>query len=262
MNILPPNPSRRALTLLELAVVCAILVSLSGMVLFSLTPDRIRFARAGQNKTAPQIATEATMMGIREAVMGGPAGPGFWDDVGHLGVLWPSVDLYRLFQPLTSDPSLIIGTSSPLFGNYQAVLKYNPLTGVGWRGPYMQVPTATYTVDAARGFTTTYRRVAVQCPYFSDAWGNPIVLQFPDKYTTNGITFDFTNPAHNLYYIENCRMVSAGPNGILNSELNLRSLPNGMPGYDYLSSGTNSLTLDDDIMMFFMKYPGFGPNSP
>lgn len=263
MNILISNPSRRALTLLELAVVCAILVALTGMVLYSLTPDRIQFSGAGQNKTAPQIATEATMMGIREAVMGGPAGPGYWDDVGHLGVFWPSPDLYFLFKPFTSVPSpLIIGD----LGNYQEVIKYNPQTRLGWRGPYMQPPTASYPTNAlaiTKGFTSRYYYSSGGTPFFLDAWGNPIVLQFPENYTADGVTFvpfNFNNPVHNLYRIENCRLVSAGPNGTLDTEVTFGSLANGMPGYEYLAAHPGSM--GDDIILFFMKYPGFGPNSP
>ncbi|MSU36071.1 MAG: type II secretion system protein [Pedosphaera sp.] len=256
MKILLQNRSRSGLTLLELAVVLAILSSLSGMVLFNLTTDRMKFAGAGQDKTAPQIATEATMMGIREAVMGSTAGPGYWDDVAHLATLWPFPNLYRLFQPLLSDPSLTIGS----FGDYQALVKYNPYTRIGWRGPYMQPPNASYTVNTNKGFTTNYFFPAVNCPYFLDAWGNSIVLQFPETYKTTGLPLDNTNPAHNLYNIENCRMVSAGPNGALDTELNLRHIPNGMPGYDYLAANPSSR--GDDIIMFFMKYPSFGPNSP
>lgn len=260
MNLILQHRCRRGLTLLELAVVLAILSSLSGMVLFNLTPDRMNFSGAGQNKTAPQIATEATMLGIREALMGSTAGPGYWDDVTHLAKLWPSPDLYWLFQPLTSDPSRHFNPS-PLEGNYWAVLKYNPYTQIGWRGPYMQPPNASYTVDDARGFTTTYRHTEVNCPYFLDAWGNPIVLQFPEEYKGLKIHFETTdNPVSNLYFIENSRMVSAGPNGMLDTELNLRHLTNGMPGYDYLEANPSSR--GDDIIMFFMKYPSLGPNSP
>lgn len=87
-----------------------------------------------------------------------------------------------------------------------SVTEYDPRTGAGWRGPYARGDLAPYTVDLAHRFTSEYARPGELVPL--DAWSNPIVLQIPDA---DGA------PAHSAKEMRHARLVSAGPDGIVDT---------------------------------------------
>lgn len=83
-----------------------------------------------------------------------------------------------------------------LFNKPSAAKAFDINTRCGWHGPYLHSSGAHYTIDAGRNFTSDYCYVNNIDAAVPDAWNNPIVIQ---------------NPAD----IESARLVSAGPNGVL-----------------------------------------------
>jgi prepilin-type N-terminal cleavage/methylation domain-containing protein len=183
---------KHAMTLLELLIVVAVLVALAGLVIPMFSDIATR---------AADVTTRATLTAIARAITGVPEAPGFRQDLGKL--------------PTAIGDLLVIG-SHPTF---------EPASARGWRGPYLLHHGAVYAIDASKGFTTAYGSAG--SPTLRDAWGNPIVLQFPAKAGT-----DFTAEEKSTYV----RLISAGPDGVLDTPADVL-----MPA---------SAARDDDLLLF------------
>lgn len=213
-----------ALTLLELVVVVAIVAFMAGLVTYSLSPNSLLFTGAGGNKTAGRIATEATLGRIKSAIYGSMENPGYWRDMNQDMWFFPRY-LEWLSRP-PSDAADVWSASPEAAAYFYAMQAYSPTRRVGWRGPYLQFQGGPIPVIPARGYTS---RLSGGGVYRSpiDAWGNPIVMQWPSDYFGVNIV-DFGDPRGNadmaVYVMQNSRLVSAGPDGILQTELNIASL--------------------------------------
>ena len=172
LNHLPyPRNRLQGFTLVELVMVIAVLAILAGLLLSKF--GALRFSVAGQDRSAEQIATMATLGAVRSAIIGTPGQPGLWQDLGENSNLFPH-----------TIADLFVNTNMP-----PALQSFNPVTRLGWRGPYL-VPSGTvYSNNDVYG--------APGDPAVPDAWGHPIVLQIPDW--------------------QHARLVSAGPNGVLDT---------------------------------------------
>ncbi|WP_198242992.1 hypothetical protein [methane-oxidizing endosymbiont of Gigantopelta aegis] len=195
----------KGMTLLELTIVLLVLVALAGLTIPYVS---------GTGQMARCQATDATMRAIKEAIMGGASGPGFYGDL--LGY-YPKktkgtaadYDLHYLFTRYD------VGASASDWS------KYNPKTAVGWRGPYLDqgrslkadvlnklnstfddtnyVHIGLKLYDGADADTTKTVQEAEKLVHIMDAWNRPIILQIPyDTYTST-------------YTLEYARLVSAGP---------------------------------------------------
>lgn len=179
------------MTLLELTVVLLILIALAGLAIPYV---------GGTGRMAMCQATDATMQAVKEAIMGGASGPGFYGDT--LGYY----------------PKATKGTVADfnLHYLYEAGVwtSYNPKTGVGWRGPYLmsgQIPNsgidssfaslATQIYDPATNTSGKVHAIINDSlnAQAMDAWNRPIVLQVP------------YNAVSGKYELEYARLVSAGP---------------------------------------------------
>ncbi len=176
------------LTLLEMVVVIAILAVLAGLIVPML--GNLRFGGAGGNRTAQQIATATTLASVRGAILGTTAQPGLWQDLGERPTYFPQ-SIADLFLASTNLPKQLHA--------------FDPVTQLGWRGPYLISSDAHYSVDATN-FTAAYGSNGD--PAILDAWGKPIVLQVPQ---VTGATLDEE--------VQNARLVSAGPDGIIQTSL-------------------------------------------
>ena len=168
------NPFRSALTLMELLVVLAILAALAAILVPLLSSSmQITVSKDASGnsitKSPQQIATEATMKQLRDTIAGTPDRPGYWNDV----------------LAYSGDPNQLHITIGDLFNNNRlpsSLQQFNPNTRRGWRGPYLLNETGTYpdpTLQAniVRGFTSDYGAKGDSA--MIDAWGNPIVIQWP-----------------------------------------------------------------------------------
>ena len=215
-SVLRNTARRRALSLVELLIVLVVLVVLGGLLIPVFT---------GVKERAEIAATTATMRQIQQAILGDGQSPGYFADMGELPR--PCVYLSPQFickgeQGLgdrLDHPQLRYLFLNPISEENEQVtirrdLDWNPATQTGWRGPYLQQATGRYFLDSGRGFTLRYGdikdpRTGVQGmadPALLDAWGNPIVIQEP---ASIGPGFDMK-----VY----TRLVSAGPNGIIETD--------------------------------------------
>jgi len=185
---------RHGFTLVEVAVVLAVLVATAGLILSQL--GSLRFAGVGQDRTSAEVATVATLSTVRDAILGTPGHAGLWQDLGERQSLFP-----RVIADLFVTNNLVIYGASP------ALLRFDPVSRLGWRGPYVAPAGAQYAVNVPMGFTTDYGNNGD--PGVLDAWGRPIVLQIP----AIGGALDW----------QDARLVSAGSDGKIDTPLNVRS---------------------------------------
>lgn len=153
---------RDALTLMELVVVLAVLVTLAALVVPLLS-----------NHAAPaaETVTRSNLAQIRDVLLRYRADmekqlprPGY----SGLNTAPNRPDRPQLrYLFVNPGPAVAPGaaeTTAPSF---------DPLANKGWRGPYMAA-TGTYTVDPARGFTRDYGETGDPC--VADGWGRPVVI--------------------------------------------------------------------------------------
>jgi type II secretory pathway pseudopilin PulG len=142
---------------------------------------------AGSRSQAQEAATTQTLVNVRDAVIQ------CWQDAPRELPKRNVADSSRVDYPqlyfLFVNPATWTGST------YTSVSNFDPVHNTGWRGPYLNQATGTYTIDAVAGFTDSYGESLDKAVI--DAWGNPVVLQYP------GVTAG-------LYDV---RAVSAGDNG-------------------------------------------------
>ena len=162
----------------------------------------------GTQDDSGAAVTTSSMLAVRGAIVGGgPGQPGYLSDMGCL----PTYMRDLFVMPAGAKP-------------------FDPLTARGWRGPYLQNAGATYTTNS-NGFTTDYGTNGdPPDPAVLDAWGHPIVIQVPAIATTKGQADQYT------------RLVSAGPNGILETKRDVTS-----PLYPTVENR------GDDVVLFLMR---------
>ncbi len=181
---------RLGLTLMELVVVLAVIAALGSIVVANLSQSL-----AGSR----EVVVRSTLGELRTAVL---------DHYRHdmYETLPRPVDPSRLDHPqlayLFVNPELNPSTNSP------AALQtwtFDPVSRRGWRGPYVRdAGVGRYVVNELTGFTRRYGEAGDPMPL--DPWGGPVVLQEPQP---TGVP-----PAEAARY---ARLVSAGPNGVLDT---------------------------------------------
>ncbi len=216
-------------TLLELTVVLLILVALAGVV--------VPFTQGTVEQAACQ-ATDATLMAVKEAIMGSGARPGYYSDMGNrlpyyrdgsgnadchddtlTGGGNPRYLLHFLFNvsATTDTPKKSLCPKS--------LQTFRPNLALGWRGPYLQNGGGKLAdpakLDASFSDTTYYVSFDHKATTFKDdlyvfdhyRWRNPIVLQVPTK-SLDCPEHPGTNDGDWC-----ARLVSAGPDGILETPI-------------------------------------------
>ncbi len=218
------NTLQRGVTLLELSVVLLILVALAGLAVPYV---------GGIGSTASCQTTDATMHAVKEAIMGGAAGAGFYTDT-----------LGRYPSPQSNPTSFSL---TYLFeqGGWQS---YNSKTGVGWRGPYLMnggmspggLDTSFSSVYALANPTgKVHADITINTQVF-DGWHRPIVLQIPYDTDHNSLSYNYA------------RLVSAGAgNGINPGDAVIDTK------IAYSSATTPLPTASDrgDDRVLYLKYP-------
>lgn len=199
MNI---KSRQQGLTLLELTVVLLIMIALGGLALPYV---------AGTGQMAACQATDATMLAVKAAIVGGNGKPGYYDDL--LGQMPRN-------QPASTDYNLRYLFEKPAGWDV-----YKPAMAIGWRGPYLQggesVPgglDASFidVFDTSSNTTGKVHSALTSAAGFQvpDAWHRPVVLQIP-YYDPDGAGTAFSA----AYHPDRARLVSAGPNGIITTSI-------------------------------------------
>lgn len=196
---------RPGFSLIELVVVVMVLAILAGLVV-TLMGGMNEISTPGGPKSDREIITETSMRAVRDAILGTDRLPGAWPDLGQQPNRFPT------------DPSQLLVEVHPTVG------AFDPVTRIGWRGPYLR--------GAFRQEDGTN--------VFLDGWGNPMSIFIPDINGDSMIGRD---------EIQYARLVSNGENGVLDT---LESHTE-----DYIPGGADpatSLTVDecgDDVLLFF-----------
>lgn len=202
---------RGGLSLLELVIVMMILVATAVIVLPMFNTNVV--TSDGTPKSAPAITTESTLSVIRDAM------------VGEQGVI---ENLANHPDALPREVSELVEAEPPEHVKINApeLVRFNPLIGIGWRGPYM---VATGKNDEGK-------------PTIVDGWGREIELQ---------VDFDADGQVDNeeSKYI---RLVSAGPNGQIDTPADTFNM---QPG----ANDEQQLTLSDcgDDLVMFLCVPDY-----
>jgi type II secretory pathway pseudopilin PulG len=197
---------RIGMTLIELLVVVGILVAMAGFVLPLL------------GGTVEKSSTDATLVSlttVRDTIMGKGPLPGYFGDMQQL----PQT-IGNLYQNPNPNPN-------------PAVRVFDCNTCKGWHGPYLQNQTGTYiinTLNTSNGFTTLYG--ADNDPAVIDAWGHPLVIQYPTVGT----------PAQQAQF---ARLVSAGADGKINTRADAL--------YPSPTTDTSNSDRGDDVIIFLKR---------
>ncbi|MEL7499455.1 MAG: prepilin-type N-terminal cleavage/methylation domain-containing protein [Planctomycetota bacterium] len=179
--------SRRGLSLLELMVVLVILVAIALLALPSLSNIRIT-TPTGETKTPTEVATQATMNSVRQAIAGDE---GIIETMSHKSNALPR----KIDDLVKSEPPAHIVEEAP------ELVAYDPIARIGWRGPYVA---ATGQNDEGK-------------PTVVDGWGNELEIQIDfDKDGT-------VDPTESKYI----RVVSAGPNGEIDTPDDVENMKPG-----------------------------------
>lgn len=199
---------RSGFSLLELVVVLFILLATAALIR-PIFFDSPAIQIGDKTKTPSEVVTDSSMTVIRDAMIGEQ---GVLENLMHEPNAVPRT-ISELVEP-NAPPQ--IQTTAP------NLAKYNPMFGIGWRGPYL-LPTGKKPTGE---------------PTVVDGWGHEIELQV--DYDSNG-RVDETEATF-------IRVVSAGPNG----KVDTPSDPSNMrPGLDE----TEELTMTecgDDLVMFLL----------
>jgi len=215
---------RRGLTLLELLVVLLILIALATIVV----PTIGMFGSKSQ-----QVTTRENLLRLQELLV-----DRYLPDMNELprpsDLTGPPARVnhpqlrYLFVNPDTEDITKTAGATL--------------LSVRKWNGPYVKHGGARYQLDAAKGFDAAYGvgdavapAVVRGDPAILDAWGRPIVIQEPDEsggYAPTDEERTYT------------RLVSAGPNGVIDTLLTVL-----MP---------TDVERGDDILIFLFRHDEFG----
>jgi len=173
----------RGLTLAELVIVLAILAVVGTLVLPAI----------GRHVAATrEDVTRQSLVRLRD-VIGGM----YWDDMASL----PEPGVAGLDAGRQAHPQVRYLFVNPLNVTESTLPDYDPAYRRGWRGPYVTHQGGTFPMPDAN-FSDYYGEEAD--PAVLDGWGNPIVIQ---------------NPGWTVGGARDVRLVSAGPNGVLNIPL-------------------------------------------
>jgi type II secretory pathway pseudopilin PulG len=138
-TVVPSAPRRmRGLTLIELAVVLLILIALAGLLMPSVQ---------NASGSAQCVATDASMVVIRDAILGTGGQPGYFSDMGSFPkhpdattTTSSPFNLHYLFSDWNANADPVPNSclkNGPDAVDCVHLPHYNPVTQRGWHGPYL-----------------------------------------------------------------------------------------------------------------------------
>ena len=194
---------RLGMTLAELVVVLVILVATAGLVVPLLS---------GVRGDARYSTTRASMQTLKNAIAAYALDMKGVATYNAQFVMSNTTGVPNSLQDLIVQPQS--GTSPGT-----AVQSFNPLTRLGWRGPYLAGWTGTFTANLDQSFYPTNSAYGLLGgPAQLDGWGNPIVLQWP---TASAVVADYPGTAQASQFgiqAQYVRLVSAGPATVVGNQ--------------------------------------------
>lgn len=237
--------SASGVTLMELVVVMSLLVLAVGMVAYRLSPDRLSFGGEGEGKTAARVATETTMRALRDAIMGDGERAGYWADMGRDLLFFPANLEWLMRVPSDAGTGMTLNAVEERYR--LKMLVHDGMRGVGWRGPYARFRVGAVVLDEERGYGQRLVGDGMRMGAV-DGWGRVLLLQWPALGPGGEAIGDVRQWRRDGlvagWVVANARLVSAGPDGILQTELNREHL--GTPE----SFRTNPAWVGDDVVMW------------
>ena len=209
-------------SLIELIAVLMVLAILAGLVIPMI--GNLDIAYGG--KSDKEIVTETSMIAIRDAILGTATSPGAWTDLGQQPALFPTQPFW-----LTLEYEQLSSLAPAIY----AKGPFDPVTKIGWRGPYLKG-------SLVRDSEGEIVRDPEGNPSLHDGWNNSLTIFVPD--TNNNGDMDGSD-------ITYARLVSRGENGTLETEQ--ENTTKYDPGGTDPSSNTNLTLADcgDDLVLFF-----------
>ena len=177
-------------SLIELVVVLVILVAVAGVVV-GLVGGSINQSR--------QDATRVNLERIREVIVGSADQPGYVGDMRQ----YPHPGDALILAGREDHPQLNFLFRNP--EDNDVTNDFDPISKLGWRGPYLLHSTGTYSEEVERNFFDDYGEDGD--PAMIDAWGNPIIIQEPSVGTPEEREI-------------NTRLISAGSDGVIDTPRN------------------------------------------
>jgi len=175
------------LTLLELLVVLLILIATALIVIPTFNNIEI-VTPAGETETPVEIATQATLNTVREAMAGED---GVIETLSHKSNAMPR----RINDLVREDAPEHVSEIAP------ELVEYDPVNKIGWHGPYIHPTGRNETGE----------------PTIVDGWGNELELQVDFDQDGN---VDKTESKY-------IRVVSAGPNGEIETPADVANMKPG-----------------------------------
>jgi prepilin-type N-terminal cleavage/methylation domain-containing protein len=245
--------NRRGLTLLELLVVLAILISLATIVV----PVISMFGGKSQ-----EVATRENLLRLQDLLVnryipdlgggtyvsvGSGVNPYKGTRIGNMVANLPAPGAVGYAERATYHPQLRYLFVNPDDSVYPETMNWVPnLTALAtrrWQGPYIRHTGGAYKIHVDGvidgidpSFTTVYGEDGD--PTVFDAWGRPIVIQVPTG-TDSGAESITNEPGVNF-----ARLVSAGPDGVIDTSESV-----------FMPTATER---DDDIIIFLFHHDKYG----
>lgn len=178
---------RNGMTLLELLVVLMIMIAAALILVPSFNNIDVA-TPAGKSESPVNIATQATLNTVREAMAGKD---GVIESLSHKTNALPR-EIHELVQK---------DAPEHMIENAPELQKYDPVNKIGWNGPYVHPTGRDETGE----------------PTIIDGWGNELELQV--DFDQDG-TIDQTESKY-------IRVVSAGPNGEIDTPQDISNMKPG-----------------------------------
>lgn len=213
---------RLGFSLIELIAVLMVLAILAGFVIPMI--GNLDMAYGG--KSDKEVVTETSMIAIRDAILGTSTSPGAWADLGQQPALFPTQPFW-----LTLEYEQLSSLAPAIY----AKGPFDPVTKIGWRGPYLKG-------SLVRDGEGEIVRDPENNPFLRDGWNNRLTIFVPD--TNDNEVMDSSD-------ITYARLVSRGEDGTLQTEE--ENTTKYDPSGTDPSTNTNLTLADcgDDLVLFF-----------
>jgi prepilin-type N-terminal cleavage/methylation domain-containing protein len=258
-QLCPCYARQRGMTLIELTVVLVAMVAVAGMVIPYVASSG---GGGGGHSVAACIATDTTLVNIRDAIMGTSTAPGFRTDLGMM----PSYRGMASYAGVTNPDPDFTGLLSELYhpsasSSAAPYPSYNASTRHGWNGPYLTGGMTCSTAPHAGACRENNQPSAAYCvatalpgaSFALDSYTNTTTRSCNGSYVKDPIQLRIDDSSTPPIYF----LVSGGPDGIVQTDGKTNHLANRNPKSNCSS---NCFYTDDRVLV--LNQPDPGNNQP